>query len=71
MNVMFVTNETDDICGLCGQLGADKLPHPIHWPDEQIPENKYVHAECEEEECRRAHARLSDKEREAFLRRIR
>lgn len=57
-----------DICGLCGLPGADKFAHPVHWPGEQIPDSILVHAECESAECRRAHAALSDGERQAFLR---
>ena len=64
-------NDELDICGLCGQPGADKVPHPCHWPGEEVPNTKFVHAECEEAECRRAHAALSPREREAFLRTIR
>jgi hypothetical protein len=60
----------DDICGLCGLPGADKIPHPIHWPGEAIPDTNLVHSECEDEECKRAHALLSDDERQRFLRSI-
>ena len=60
----------EDICGLCGLPGADKYRHPIHWPGERIPDGMWVHAECESEECRRAHAAMSDRERKAFLRTI-
>ena len=56
-----------DICGLCGKPGANKYAHPIHWPGERIPNGSLVHAECEEEECTRAHTALSDEERQAFL----
>ena len=63
-------SEGDDICGLCGEPGADKFKHPIHWPGEWIPDGKFVHAECEQAECKRAHAVLSDKERIDFLRTI-
>lgn len=59
--------ETDDICGLCGESGADKVVYPVHWPGERIPDGPFVHAECESEECRRAHAELSDEQRRAFL----
>ena len=59
-----------NICGLCGQPGADKYPHPIHWPGEAIPDTELVHAECEREECERAHAALSQRQRDAFLRSI-
>ena len=63
--------ESEDICGLCGELGADKFAHPIHWPGEQCPDGELVHVECETEECKRAHAALSTEQREAFLRSIR
>ena len=59
-----------DICGLCGKPGADKHHHPVRWPGEQIPDGPLVHAICEEEECRRAHSMLSDRQREDFLRSI-
>ncbi len=62
--------EQDDICGLCGQPGADKMPHPIHWPGEQVPDSELVHEECEKAECWRAHAALTDRERERFLKSI-
>lgn len=57
----------DDICGLCGEPGADKIRHPIHWPGETVPDSEYVHASCEDEECRRAHSVLSQEEREKFI----
>ncbi len=57
-----------DICGLCGEPGADKMPHPVHWPGEQVPDSEYVHADCENDECSRAHALLSDQQRQKFLR---
>lgn len=60
-------DESDDICGLCGEPGADKFAHPVHWPGEQMPDGPLVHASCEAEECRRAHACLSDSQRKAFL----
>ena len=63
-------DEDQDICGLCGEPGADKYAHPAHWPGEQVPDGKFVHSECEEEECRRAHAELTPAQREAFLRTI-
>ena len=58
----------EDICGLCGLPGADKMASPNHWPGERVPETELVHQACEEAECGRAHAALSDKQREAFLR---
>jgi hypothetical protein len=60
-------DEKQDICGLCGQPGADKIPHHVHWPGEQLPNTQYVHALCEEVECRRAHAALTWKEIQTFL----
>ena len=44
-----------DICGFCGEAGADKIPHPVRWPGEQSPNSEFVHAECEQTECARAH----------------
>ena len=63
--------ELDDICGLCGRPGADKIHHPCYWPGEQVPDTLYVHAECERAECGRAHGKLSDAERREFLQTIR
>ena len=62
--------EMGEICGLCGEYGADKYAHPLHWPGEKIPAGEFVHAECEAAECRRAHAALTDKQRREFLRNI-
>ena len=62
------TDDEDDICGFCNQPGADKVPHPVRWPGEESAGTKYVHATCEDAECRRAHSLLTDKEREDFLR---
>lgn len=58
----------DDICGFCGLPGADKIPHPIQWPGEESAGTEYVHAACEDAECKRAHALLTDKQRIEFLR---
>jgi hypothetical protein len=58
----------EDLCGFCGRPGADKVPHPVLWPGEQRAGTEFVHATCEHAECGRAHAVLTDKEREAFLR---
>ena len=58
-------------CGFCGLPGCDKVPHPVRWPGEESPGSKYVHAVCEDTECRRAHAALSDRERAEFLRGLR
>lgn len=61
-------NEELDICGLCGEPGADKFAHPVHWPGEQVPDTPYVHADCERKECERAHRALNDNQRRNFLR---
>lgn len=61
----------DDICGICGKPGADKIPHPCHWPGEQLPETKYVHADCEKDECKRAFECLSSEDVTACLGQIR
>lgn len=59
--------EQEDVCGFCGLPGADKIPHPIRWPGEESAGTELVHAECEQEECRRAHSLLNDKQRREFL----
>lgn len=60
--------EPEDICGFCGKPGADKFPHPVRWPGEESARTELVHAECEQAECGRAHAALSDRQRQDFLR---
>ena len=69
-SVIDEVDEAVDICGLCGLPGADKMASPNHWPGERVPDSELVHAECEEAECGRAHAALSDKQRQDFLRTI-
>ena len=59
--------DEDDICGLCGLPGADKIPHPVYWPQERRPDTDLVHAECEREECERASILCQGREREEFL----
>lgn len=65
----------EDICGLCGKPGADKMAMwtggGIYWPGEEIPETEFVHQSCEQEETIRAHAALSQSERDAVLRGLR
>lgn len=56
-----------DVCGFCGLPGADKIPHPVRWPGENRAGTEFVHSECEQHECQRAHALLSDEQRRAFL----
>lgn len=63
-----MSSEEEGICGFCGLPGADKLPHPVRWPGENSAGTELVHADCENEECRRAHALLSDVQRQNFLR---
>ena len=62
-------DENDDICGLCGLPGADKIPHPVYWPEEQRPDpdRELVHAECEQRACAEGSAKCQGKERQAFL----
>lgn len=60
--------DDEDVCGFCGKPGADKIPHPVRWPGEQSAGTDLVHSECESEECKRAHAALSDRDRDLFLR---
>lgn len=59
---------SEDICGFCVQPGAGKVPHPVRWPGEDNAGTAYVHAACEEEECGRAHAAMTDEQRADFLR---
>jgi len=66
--------EAEDICGLCGEPGADKMAlwtgGGVYWPGERIPDTEMVHQECEQEETRRAHAALSQDQRDAVLRSV-
>lgn len=62
--------EAEDICGLCGNMGADKIPHAKHWPGERIPDTWLVHSDCEAEECHRAYLLMTDKQRHDFLKNI-
>ena len=49
---------SEDICGLCGQPGADKMArwtgNGFYWPGERRSETEYVHGECEDAERSRA-----------------
>jgi hypothetical protein len=62
----------DDLCGLCGQPGADKMAlwtgGGIYWPGEERPDTEFVHAECERRETERAHAALTQPQRDAVIR---
>lgn len=66
--------DSEDICGICEEPGADKMAcwtgGGVYWPGEFRPETEFVHQECEREERERAHAELSPKQREQFLRGI-
>lgn len=65
-----MTEDNEDICGFCGLPGADKIPHPVRWPGEESAGTEFVHATCENDECRRAHGQLNDRQRQSFLRTI-
>ena len=67
-----VEEDEEDICGLCGEPGADKMATwtggGVYWPGEEIPDSEFVHDECEREERARAHSLLSTEEIRAILR---
>ena len=65
-----MTADAPDICGLCQQPGADKVPHPHYWPGELRPDEEYVHADCEAAESQRACDALTPAQRAAALRSI-
>ena len=66
--------EQDDICGLCGEPGADKMAlwtgGGVYWPGERRSDGNMVHQECEQAETHRAHAALTQDQRDAVLRSI-
>lgn len=66
--------EMDDVCGLCGERGADKMAlwtgGGIYWPGEIRPETEVVHAECEQAETARAHAQLTQAQRDSVIRSV-
>lgn len=39
-----------DVCGFCGEGGAEKIPAPLQYRDQMDAETSYVHQECEREE---------------------
>ena len=53
----------DDICGYCGEAGADKMAlwtgGGLYWPGEFVPDTEMVHSKCEEEETKRARCFIS------------
>lgn len=69
-----IDENADDICGLCGEPGADKMARwtggGIYWPGETKPDTEMVHAECEREETARAHAALSQRQRDQVIRAV-
>lgn len=69
-----IDEESEDICGICGEPGADKMAlwtgGGLYWPGETVPNSEFVHQECEQEETERAHSELSQEQRNEFLRSI-
>lgn len=67
-------SDMEDRCGLCGDPGADKMARwtggGIYWPGETRPEGELVHAECERAETARAHAALTQEQRDAVIRSV-
>jgi len=66
--------DDEDICGLCGEPGADKMASWTggghYLPGETIPDTEMVHQSCEMEECIRAYNAMFPEARAAFLRGI-
>ena len=64
----------EDICGLCGRPGADKMAiwtgGGVYWPGEQQPDTDVVHQACEQEETQRAHEALTQSQRDDVLRSV-
>ena len=65
-----MNQDEEDVCGLCGKPGADKIAHPVLWPGESGSDTGFVHEACEQEECKMAHAALTDEQRRKFLREV-
>lgn len=63
--------EPDDTCGLCGEPGADKMAKwtggGVYWPGEIRPDTELAHADCERDECVRAHAHLTQAQRDRVI----
>lgn len=61
----------NDICGYCGESGADKMAlwtgGGLYWPGEYKPDTELVHQSCEQEETKRAHSELTQEQRNSFL----
>lgn len=74
MKGLALNMEQEDICGYCGEPGADKyalwVGGGVYWPGEFRPDTELVHAACEHAETERAFMALSKKEREMFVRSI-
>ena len=60
----------EDICCYCGEAGANKIPAPVQWPEQEAPTSEYVHSECENREEARASALCQGKERDDYLDRL-
>ncbi len=60
-----------DLCGLCGEPGADKMSLLRHggvaWPGERIPDGLLVHSDCERAETERAFLACPQTVRDAVL----
>jgi len=67
-------DESDDLCGLCGLPGANKMAlwtgGGVYWPGEQRPDSQFVHSDCEHAETERAFTALTPEQRRATLRSI-
>ena len=61
-------NHEEDVCGICGETGADKYKQPCRWPGEINPEGEFVHAECEQRERYRAFAEFRERFGDAGVR---
>jgi len=66
--------ENNDICGICGDSGADKVAlwvgGGVYWPGEYVPETEFVHQSCEQAETQRAFNQLSQSQKDSFLNQI-
>lgn len=74
MAIQCDVGEDEYLCGLCGEGGADKMAlwtgGGVYWPGERVADTKMVHQECERSETRRAHAALTQEQRDAVLRSV-
>ena len=56
-----------DVCCWCGEPGADKIPAPVQWPEQDAATTEYVHSHCEDSEIGRASALCTGKERDDWI----